>query len=343
VPRREFAVVADVEKVDFMMLRLLPLVLLFGSTAVVAQESPQAAPVKDSAENRLEASDDETSEIQITAALLKTIEIVAVPAEQAGLLTQLDIKEGLLLKKGDFIGKVKDEEVRLRLKRAQLEHDIAKRSADNDVDIRFYAKAVEVSQAEVDRAAHANARVANSVPLAEVEALQLARDKALLQQEQADRDFAIAKQKVGVQENEIKLIEELLARYQIYAPIDAMVVAIETRAGEWVAPGQTVARLVRIDRLRVEGFISAYDASRIKIGEPIEISFTQPWLKDKHVAGEIVFINPETNPVNNNVQVWGEVPNIDLVLKPGMRVNMKIVVKREKGDLDQDDLSLKSR
>ena len=51
-------------------------------------------------------------------------------------------------------------------------------------------------------------------------------------------------------------------RRRILAPIGGMVVDVFRRQGEWVDPGVAVLRILRIDKLRVEAFLSAREVNR---------------------------------------------------------------------------------
>jgi hypothetical protein len=82
--------------------------------------------------------------------------------------------------------------------------------------------------------------------------------------------------------------------------------------------------VVRLDRLKVEGYLPASTASQIRIGDRATAVIRQEWLKDYEFPGQVVFINPEANPVNSKVQVWVEIENLDLKLVPGLESTLKI-------------------
>ena len=75
--------------------------------------------------------------VEVDSALLRLIEQVDVPAQEAGVLLELSAREGDTVAEGALLGKIKDTESLLARDRAKLELDIARRKAENDVSVRF--------------------------------------------------------------------------------------------------------------------------------------------------------------------------------------------------------------
>lgn len=262
--------------------------------------------------------------LSIPSALVKLSETVKVPAEYGGVLTDVPVREGQLVRKGDLIARVNDRELRLRVERAAQEDQIARLSAQNDVDIRYAIKSSEVAQSELARSHRSNAKVANSVPASRVDRQRLERDRAVLQQEQAKRDYKAEQLKTKLTRNELDLSNLLLEKTEIRSPMNGMVVAVERKRGEWVEPSETVVKIVRVDRLRVEGFVAAEKAGLLTNGDVVEVRFSQAWLKSKMYPGKIVFISPEANPVNSQLMIWAEIENADGRLVPGLRGEIRV-------------------
>jgi multidrug efflux pump subunit AcrA (membrane-fusion protein) len=103
-----------------------------------------------------------------------------------------------------------------------------------------------------------------------------------------------------------------------------MVVEVLRRRGEWVQPGDTVVRIVRLDKLRAEGFLPAKHASLDLVGSQVRLKVASPDNKPLEFTGHIVFVNPEIDPLNSQVRVWAEVENPDLKLRPGMQATIMI-------------------
>ena len=94
--------------------------------------------------------------------------------------------------------------------------------------------------------------------------------------------------------------------------------------GEWLEPGQRVLRIVRLDRLRVEGFVDSRQVHGNLRGATVRVQVTLAAETRVTLKGKLVFISPEVDPVNNQVRVWAEVDNPDLTLRPGLSAEMVI-------------------
>ena len=200
----------------------------------------------------LGGADPETSsnQIEVSSALIKLIEQVDVPAREAGVLVAVKVREGQMVDEGDQLAQIQDAEARLAAARAKIEVDIARKNAENDVNIRFAKKSAEVAKAELRRAQDSIDKYPKSISDTEMDRLRLTVERAVLEVEQAERDFEIAEFTRQIEENEHQFAEQKVERRKITAPISGVVVQVNRRRGEWVEPGDMVLRILRIDRLR---------------------------------------------------------------------------------------------
>src|SRR5690606_30899856 len=90
--------------------------------------------------------------LQAESVLIKLVEQVDVPAREAGILTETDAAEGKLVQQGEELARIDDAEARLAVDKARLELEVARLEADNDIDVRFARKTLEVDTAELRRA-----------------------------------------------------------------------------------------------------------------------------------------------------------------------------------------------
>lgn len=108
-----------------------------------------------------------------------------------------------------------------------------------------------------------------------------------------------------------------------------MIVEIMPTAGEWLAAGQTVVRVLRTDPLRVESFIDGHSQTADLVGH--SLTFT-PHLAQgaaaKSFVGTVVFVSPEIHPLTGQIRIRGEIPNPDGWLRPGMNGTLNIALER---------------
>lgn len=271
--------------------------------------------------------------LRVESVLLELIEQSDVPARDPGVIEAISVKEGDLVKPGDTLVQLDTAEAVLDVGRAKLELSIAKQESKNDVDVRFAKKSLEVAEAELQRAMESVEDYPKSVSQTELDRLRLTVERTRLEIEQAQHILSVAEMTAQLKQNALDTAERNLDRQTIRAPIEGVVVQVYRRDGEWVEPGQQVVRILRMDRLRAEGFVGTSRLDEIPIGSPIELQIELGKPTAKRLPGKLVHVSPEVDPVNNQVRVWAEVENPDMRLKPGMFGTM-VIMPQEKPGLD---------
>ena len=147
--------------------------------------------------------------------------------------------------------------------------------------------------------------------------LRLAAEKALLAIEQADDEQAISRLTLHQKETELESARLKVDQHRVTAPFAGMVVQVKKQRGEWLSPGDTVLRLVRLDRLRVEAFVPARDFSVGLAGAGVTLFVELTGKGRTGFEGAVVFVSPEVNSVNGQVRLWAELENKGLLLRPG--------------------------
>ena len=262
--------------------------------------------------------------IQIESVLVTLIEQVEVPARVVGVLTKLEVREGDLVEEGNLLGRIEDEQALLAQARAEVELEIARQQASNDIKLRAADKAVDVARAELKRALDSIQKYKQSVSATELDRLKLVADQAVLQREQSQLDLQTAGLTVKSKEHELEFAAREVERRRIMAPLTGVVVQVHKRKGEWLEPGATVMRILRVDRLRVEAFLDSKLVTRDMVGRPVQLTVDLPGKRLAKFPGSVVFVSPEINPVNGQVRVWAEVENAELLLRPGQQASLTI-------------------
>ncbi|MBC8871096.1 MAG: HlyD family efflux transporter periplasmic adaptor subunit [Planctomycetes bacterium] len=260
-------------------------------------------------------------------AFVRLIEQAETSAREAGVLTTVLAKEGQMVTEGEVLAQIEDVQARFDKKRAELELEIAREDSENDVAVRASQKAAAVAQNDWQRVQRTVDKNPNAISASEVEHRRLTAEQAELEVERAQRDLRIARVQRQVKENECQFAAEKLERHKVVAPLGGMVIEVHRRRGEWVEPGERVLRIVRIDRLRIEGFVDASQARSDWKGLPVTVTVEMNEDSTERFAGEVVFVSPEIDPVNGQVAIWAELENRDLLLRPGLRASMTIGAK----------------
>ncbi len=260
---------------------------------------------------------DATAEIQVPAVVVTLIEQVDVPAQEQGVLLKRLVTEGQVVEEGHVLGQMDDRDVKLLRLRAEAEVEQARRLAENDLKVRFAEKSCEVAKAELKRARDSVDKFPKSVSQTELDRLQLLADKAALEIEQAQEDLAAARIQQSLKQHDLDRIKLQQERRRIIAPITGVVVQWKKHQGEWLEPGTPVVRVIRMHRLRAEGFAPAGALPREAIGRSVTLTAAMPGQPPLKLPGELVYVSPEIDPVNNQIRFWAEVDNPQLKLQPG--------------------------
>ena len=259
-----------------------------------------------------------------TEGVLTLLEEIRVPARDAGVLADVAVRPGMHVTKEMLLAKQDDTEAQVTRDQANTDLSNARRLARNDLKVRLAQKAHEVAAAELKRATEAAERFSKSVSQSEVDRLRLATEQADLQIYQTRFDLKTAQLAIDTHEAALRLAEYQLKKRAIHAPTSGVIVEVLKHAGEWVESGETVVRIVRMDRLRVEGFLSAQQANAQLVGQSARVSVKLRTDQALDVDGEVTFVSPEIHPVNGMVRVWVEIENGESNLRPGLQATIKI-------------------
>ncbi len=260
--------------------------------------------------------------------LVTLMDEAEVPAQEPGVLIELNAREGQHVAEGDLLARVDDRQACKLEEIAKYKLDVAEQEAGNDVNVRYAQKTWEVAKAEYQQALETNKRHANTIPQIELRRYALKVDEAALQTEQAGHDLKIAGVSVSVRKGELDAARLDVERRQITAPFDGIIDKRHLHRGEWVRPGDPVLHMVRMDRLRIEAFL---DASRISPGEvdgkPVAVTVTLAHGRTEQFPGKITFVSPtvEAGPrFLVKAEVINRKENDQWLLRPGQNAQMAI-------------------
>ena len=266
---------------------------------------------------------DEKPTLRVESVVLRPLRAAEVPAQQTGLLQTIVVEEGQLVEAGQLLASLDARQAELAVARAQLEYAQAEAKAKNEVSILYADKALEVAKAELRRSRESIDKFAKSISQSQLDVERLTVEKLTLERKQAEHELELERYGVQLKQAEIDTAQLQLGQHKLQAPFSGRVVLIRGRMGEWVEVGDRVLRLVAVDQLRAEGFLSGDLASAELVGKPVTLRVTSG-KKTIEATGTLRFVSPELEPVSRQVRVWAEIPNADGVLRPGQRGALEI-------------------
>ncbi|WP_231129618.1 efflux RND transporter periplasmic adaptor subunit [Flavobacterium sufflavum] len=144
-----------------------------------------------------------------------------------------------------------------------------------------------------------------------------------------------AKQKLlffGLTNTQIESLKtsKQLSPYTIfYSTASGTISEISTTEGSYVMEGSPIIKLANLNSLWLETQVNVNYAKNLKIGQKAQITFTD--FPDKTINAQVSFINPEINPDTRLLLIRLEIPNPNLLLKPGMQAVAKLTESNIKG------------
>ena len=269
---------------------------------------------------------------EVSGCYVRHMEEVLVPAQEAGVLMTLDVREGDSVTAGQLLAQIDDIHARMQQRVAGFELQVAREEAESDISVR-YARATEaVARQEWHQAVEANKKVTGAVPQAEVRRLVLKQNEAALSIEQAQMRRRIAALEAQVREAQVEAAGVNIARRRIEAPLDALVLKVHQHAGEWVQPGAPVIHLIKLDRVWVEGSLEAHDYTPADVyGRPVTVRVALARGRKENFQGQVVFVRPVIE-ADDTFLVRAEIANRQegggfWLLSPGMPAEMTIQLK----------------
>jgi len=235
------------------------------------------------------------------------IQDLTVPASDPGVLIRLGVDAGVAVRKGAELATIDDREAQAQFKVKELEYQIAKQTADSDVELRNAKNAEKLAKIAHDKYEYIRNRELNAVT--EIDYLQrkFEWEKAQLSIEKNQEDAKSHRLTADSKKAEADAAKVALDRRTLIAPFDGVVVKTYAQVGEWLQPGEPVVQVMRIDKLRVYGNLDASKWTRSDIdGRKVTVEVMLPRGREVKVIGKIVFVSPVVG-VGGKLPVWAEI------------------------------------
>lgn len=247
-----------------------------------------------------------------------------IAAPMSGVISTVMVTEGETIRGDSPLVRMRSELAEKELVVAKASLDAARLESDNDVNLRYAKRTLEVRDSEMSQSLVANQIYAGAVSVMELEELRLKVDQAALAIEQAKHDLMIAAAKSVEKEATVSIAQTKLDRHTVRTTVAGMVTEIAVESGEWVEAGKPMIRIISLDPIRVECFIDGRKHGRALVGRDIKF-IPRGAAADATLSGTITFVSPELHPVSGQVRLWATLHNPDG--KVGSGTPGKLVVK----------------
>jgi macrolide-specific efflux system membrane fusion protein len=157
---------------------------------------------------------------------------------------------------------------------------------------------------------------------------KLAVSQAELKVHNALQMLEQAKLKAKLSQVNVLTARQQLDSLDIVAPFAGTITEVFRQKGEWIQAGQPVARIIRLDELRVDCFVSraAVNVASL-IGQPALIGISSPNNQIDTLAGQVTRFEPQvtaTGDIRVSVTVQNQRRNGEWILLPGMTVELRM-------------------
>jgi len=261
----------------------------------------------------------DAGQLRFNNGVVGVLDDINLPAKDSGILIDWQGKLGQRVKAGDIIGRLDAADLEAQQEVIKVERRLAEITAENDINVRFSRSSSDVSQKVLDKSRQANVIYRDTVSSTEIDRLSLEAERGALSIERSMLDQETAETEVQLQSKRLSALEIQIANRKLVSPTDGMIVSTLFSEGEWIERGQTVARIIRTDRVEVIALADAKRADTTLVGQPVTIETDH-----ENLTGTVTFVNPEINPASGQVQIRAEVDNPDGLLRPGSRVKMTV-------------------
>lgn len=129
----------------------------------------------------------------------------------------------------------------------------------------------------------------------------------------------------GVPDDEIRQVEEsgqIHRTVTLRSPYGGVVVEKSVLVGQRIMAGDVAYKIVDLSRVWLEGEVFEQDLYAVRLGLPVAAEFTA--LPGVVRRGRVAYVYPTINPETRTARIRVELPNPDLVLKPGMYATIRL-------------------
>jgi HlyD family secretion protein len=282
---------------------------------------------------------------------IEPIRKVEIKSKANGIIEQLRVDVGHVVRPGDVLAELDKEQLQARLREEQANLAAAEAGLEG-AEAQLEKNTIEAEGPDVEFARRAldRAQTLYDQKLVAQSALDDARsayEVALNRQRSAKGQLVVARARVAEARAKVAQTSAAVARAQedlrnstLRAPIAGMVLSRDIEVGSPVssilnmgANATLVMTLGDIDRVFVRGRVDEADIGHVRLGQPARISVET--FKDKKFEGQVTLISPigveKENVTTFQVEVSIENPGKEL--KANMTANAEIVLEEHPDSL----------
>ncbi|MBU2550935.1 MAG: efflux RND transporter periplasmic adaptor subunit [Proteobacteria bacterium] len=270
-----------------------------------------------------------TAEVMGAGTLEAKVQAI-VSSKISGRIADVPADQGDLVKQGQVLVRLDDNELRQQAEIARSAHEAAAASSDRARSDSDRSQAV-LDQARVEHGRNARLYENKSISVSEM-------DKLKMSVKVAEADLASSMARVVEAHKNLMLarntLDYHLARLDdtvIRAPFSGLIVRRDRDPGDVVVPGTSIFLLVSPEQLWVRAWVDETEMSRLKAGQPARVEFrSEP---DRTYDGRVARLGRETDRETRQFIIDVAVNSLPVNWSVGQRADVFIETARKTGAL----------
>ncbi|TWU24401.1 multidrug resistance protein MdtN [Novipirellula galeiformis] len=275
---------------------------------------------------------EETTVVEVTDCVVRFASEVHVPCVESGRVAEVYVKLNEPIEANSLIARLDDRSLKIRHRASALRLEHARRTALDDVELRYAETALAEAKAELDSNRSIQNDVSGAIPLSHIRRLRLAVERGELEVALAKKRRVEAQVEVELREADVAMLDDQLHNLEITSPLLGTVLEVSHSPGEWIEKGQSIVTVARIDRLHVHALVRQ---DVLPLGQSRELPISVHWIDphsgvEKTLRGKILSVDPQMLPgarYRLHAEIINQRDEADpsrWQLIPGVEVRMKV-------------------
>lgn len=198
---------------------------------------------------------------------------------------------GMHVKKGQYLGRLQDDELKQEFIVALQELLVARKEAEKTLEVDVAIAAAKVAQASYKRADSMNKSMPGSISPEEVDEKYYDWIRASKAIEKARYDLEVNREKVKVSLARVNATMVQIRNRKLRSPMDGFIDEIYQNEGQWLREGDQVLHILRLDKVQVTGTINASQYTPEQIdGKTVTVDVKRPGADPVSLTGKIVYV-----------------------------------------------------
>jgi RND family efflux transporter MFP subunit len=254
----------------------------------------------------------------------------------AGRLISLNVDLGDHVRRGQALARLSPTDLQLRIRQAESALQQARAqlglpaggsgTVDPDDTALVKQASANLTQAQLTRDRMARLLEQQLIPQQDFDAAEAALQVAEARRQEAIETARTRQALVGQRLSELDIARQALRDSTVTAPFDGMIRERMAGVGDYVAVGQPVVVLVRVNPLRLRLEVPEREAAGVRGGQPVRL--TVEGSPGTH-EGRVARISPSIREESRTLLVEAEVPNPSGRLRPGSFAKAEIVTQAD--------------